>query len=153
MDRRELGSLVGYELKRVQATLHGAMDARLRRHKLTVPQYVCLELLDGDVARSNADLARGAFVTRQSMNVVLRNLESADLVTRPAQAPHGRALPVRLTPAGRRRLHAARADILAIEHRMTAGLGADRLARMLADLKTMAAALDEVDAEPTDAPA
>lgn len=149
MDRKELGSLVGYELKRAQAALRAAMDARLRRHDLTVPQYVCLELLDGDTARSNADLARDAFVTRQSMNVVLRNLESAGLVTRPAQAPHGRALPAQLTAAGTKRLRAARADILAIEHRMTADLTADRIRHLLSDLKTMTAALGEPEADHT----
>ncbi|WP_280363837.1 MarR family winged helix-turn-helix transcriptional regulator [Nocardia wallacei] len=143
MDRTELGNLVGYELKRAQAALRATMDARLRRHDLTVPQYVCLELLDGDTARSNADLARDAFVTRQSMNVVLRNLEAAGLVTRPDQAPHGRALPAQLTPAGTERLRAARADILTIEQRMTADLTAERLRHLLSDLKTMASALGE----------
>ena len=66
----ELGRRMGYELKRAQAALRAAMDEALRRHGLTVPQYACLELLDQRPGLTNAELARGAFVSRQSMNVV-----------------------------------------------------------------------------------
>ena len=38
------------------------------------------------------------------MNGVLRGLQDRGLVTRPATAPHGRALPTELTPAGRKQL-------------------------------------------------
>ncbi|UBU10855.1 MarR family winged helix-turn-helix transcriptional regulator [Nonomuraea gerenzanensis] len=132
---------VGYQLKRVQAALRAVMDAALRAHGLTTPQYVCLELLGRQPQLSNAELARGAFVTRQSMNVVLRNLEEAGLVTRPATAPSGRALPTRLTEAGERVLEAARADVLAIERRMTSGLGRAETEVLLRQLDGMAEAL------------
>src|SRR3954471_3186270 len=79
---------VGYRLKRSAAALRGAMDRALREHGLTVPQYSCLELLDHQPGLSNAELARGTFVTRQSMNVVLRNLQDAGLITRPATTDH-----------------------------------------------------------------
>ncbi|MEU9558232.1 MarR family winged helix-turn-helix transcriptional regulator [Streptomyces fumanus] len=134
---------VGYRLKRTSAALRSAMDRALREHDLTVPQYSCLELLDERPGLSNADLARGTFVTRQSANVVLRGLEEAGLVTRPATAEHGRALPVHLTPAGQRRLHAARGAVYALEQRMISGIAPDRLAALLADLDTMAAALGD----------
>ncbi|GAA4941987.1 DNA-binding MarR family transcriptional regulator [Nonomuraea thailandensis] len=134
---------VGYQLKRVQAALRAAMDAALRAHGLTTPQYVCLELLGRHPRLSNAELARGAFVTRQSMNVVLRNLEDAGLVSRPSTAPSGRALPTRLTAAGERVLEAARADVLAIERRMTAGLDRAQAEVLLRQLNDMADALSE----------
>ncbi|MBI0383279.1 MarR family transcriptional regulator, partial [Streptomyces albiflaviniger] len=88
---------VGYRLKRAAAALRGAMDKALREHGLTVPQYACLELLDERPGLSNAELARSTFVTRQSMNVVLRGLQDADLISRPATTDHGRALPAHLT--------------------------------------------------------
>jgi DNA-binding MarR family transcriptional regulator len=50
----------------------------------------------------NSELARGTFVTRQTMNVLLQALEREGYVTRPAEAPVGRVLPTRLTPRGRR---------------------------------------------------
>jgi len=148
----ELGRRMGYELKRAQAALRAAMDEALRRHDLTVPQYACLELLDQRPGLSNAELARGAFVTRQSMNVVLRGLQDSGLVTRPPQAPHGRALPARLTTAGQHRLAAARSAVIAIEQRMTAALPPQRAVRVLADLGRMAQALEPRSATRVTAP-
>ncbi|MFE9724221.1 MarR family winged helix-turn-helix transcriptional regulator [Streptomyces sp. NPDC005794] len=133
---------VGYRLKRASAALRGAMDKALRDHDLTVPQYSCLELLDERPGLSNADLARGTFVTRQSANVVLRGLKEAGLITRPATTDHGRALPVHLTPAGRQRLRAARGVVYAIEERMVKAIPARRLAVLLAELDSMTEALE-----------
>ncbi|MEW9553508.1 MarR family winged helix-turn-helix transcriptional regulator [Nonomuraea sp. NPDC050783] len=133
---------VGYRLKRAAAALRGAMDKALREHDLTVPQYACLELLDERPGISGSELARGTFVTRQSSSVVLRGLQDAGLVTRPAAADHGRALPVHLTGEGRRRLAAARSAVYAVERRMIAAIPSHRLAGLLADLDRMATALD-----------
>jgi DNA-binding MarR family transcriptional regulator len=133
---------LGYRLKRAAAALRGAMDRALREYGLTVPQYACLELLDQQPGLSNAELARGTFVTRQSMNVVLRGLQDAGLITRPATTDRGRALPAHLTEEGHRRLAAARSAVYAIDQRMTDAVPEQRLAELLADLDHMAAALD-----------
>ncbi|MDA0564796.1 MarR family transcriptional regulator [Streptomonospora sp. S1-112] len=132
---------VGYRLKRSAAALRGAMDRELREHGLTVPQYACLELLDERPGLSNAELARAAFVTRQSMNVVLRGLQDAGLITRPTTSDHGRALPAHLTPEGRDRLDGARRAVYAVESRMIAAVPPERLAALLTDLDRMASAL------------
>ncbi|MGW2326586.1 MarR family winged helix-turn-helix transcriptional regulator [Streptomyces sp. NPDC001700] len=132
---------VGYRLKRAAAALRGAMDTALREHQLTVPQYACLELLDQRPGLSNAELARSTFVTRQSVNVVLRNLQDAGLVSRPATTEHGRALPTHLTPDGRSRLDAVRSAVYAIERQMIDTIPEQRLPALLADLDRMAAAL------------
>ncbi len=73
---------VGYVLKQAAVALRSAMDVALRPLRLTVSQYACLELLGQRPGLSNAELARGVFVTRQSMNVVLRGLEERGLVRR-----------------------------------------------------------------------
>ncbi|GAA0850568.1 MarR family winged helix-turn-helix transcriptional regulator [Streptosporangium amethystogenes subsp. fukuiense] len=138
---RDVTEHVGYRLKRTAAALRGAMDKALREHGLTVPQYACLELLDQQPGLSNAELARGAFVTRQSMNVVLRGLQDADLIFRPASADHGRALPAHLTAEGRSRLDAARSAVYAIERHMVDAVPQRRLAALLTDLDRMAEAL------------
>lgn len=134
---------LGYRLKRAAAALRTAMDRALRQYGLTVPQYACLELLDQQPGLSNAELARGTFVTRQSMNVVLRGLQDAGLITRPATTDHGRALPAHLTPEGHHRLAAARSAVYAIDERMTNSVPEQRLTRLLTDLDHMTAALDE----------
>src|SRR3954454_2905861 len=113
---------VGYVLKQAAVALRGAMDEVLRPLELSVPQYACLELLGQRPGLSNAELARGAFVSRQSMNGVLRGLQDRGLVTRPTLAPYGRARPTELTDAGRALLTAASAAVREIERRMLASL-------------------------------
>lgn len=113
---------VGYVLKQAAVALRNAMDAALRPLQLTVPQYACLELLGQHPGLSNAELARGTFVTRQSMNVVLRGLEDRGLVTRPATAPRGRELPTVLTQAGLDHLRTASVAIRRIEKKMCGDL-------------------------------
>ena len=89
----ELDTSLGYKRKAAASALHSAMEAVLRPLGMTITHYSCLELLAQRPGLSNSELARGAFVTRQSMNVLLQALEREGLVVRPAQAPAGRALP------------------------------------------------------------
>jgi DNA-binding MarR family transcriptional regulator len=89
---------------------------------MSVTHYACLELLAQRPGVSNSELARGAFVTRQSMNVLLQALERDGYVTRPAEAPVGKVLPTRLTPRGRRSLAKATVAVRSVEVRMLAGL-------------------------------
>lgn len=132
---------VGYALKQAAAALRAAMDRALRPLQLTVPQYACLELLGQRPGLSNAELARGAFVTRQSMNGVLRGLQDRRLLTRPATAPRGRALPTQLTSVGRERLQAASTAVRAVERQMLTALPKTGQVRLRNDLASCAAAL------------
>lgn len=136
-----LDQSVGYVLKQVSTALRTAMDAALRPLDLTVPQYACLEQLGQRPGQSNADLARAVFVTRQSMNLVLRGLQDRGLLTRPEVADLGRARPTELTEAGRGLLRTASVAVRDIERRMLTPLSADDQQRMLRDLKACAAAL------------
>lgn len=122
VDRIDLDRSVGYLLKQASAALRTAMDAELRALELTVTQYSCLELLGQRPGISSAEVARGAFITRQSMHDVLIGLESRGLLERAASAPQGRALPTTLTDAGRRLLELASGSVAAVEQRMLATL-------------------------------
>jgi DNA-binding MarR family transcriptional regulator len=134
---------VGYVLKQAATALRAAMDAALRPLDLTVPQYSCLEVLGQQPGLSGSELARAVFVTRQSMNLVLRGLEHRGLLTRPAVPGAGRALPTELTPAGREQLRAASQVVRAVEQRMLAGLTPAAERRLCADLAACAAALSD----------
>jgi DNA-binding MarR family transcriptional regulator len=138
---------VGYVLKQAASALRAAMDEVLRPLGLTVPQYACLELLGQRPGLSNAELARGAFVSRQSMNGVLRGLQDRGLVTRPTSAPHGRARPTELTDAGHRQLRTASTAVRDVERRMLAALGPARERRLLVDLRACATALAVPEAD------
>ena len=136
-----LEEAVGYVLKQAVVALRSSMDAVLRPLALTVPQYSCLEVLGQRPGLSNAELARATFVSRQAMNGVLRGLQDRGLVTRPATAPRGRALPTELTVSGREHLQAASAAVRAVERRMLAPLPDTHQCRLRDDLAACTAAL------------
>ena len=70
----DLETSVGYLLKEASSARRATMEAELRPLGMTVTHYSCLELLAQRPGLSNSELARGAFVTRQSMNVLLQAL-------------------------------------------------------------------------------
>ncbi len=118
----DLETSLGYLLKEASSALRAAMEEVLRPLGMSVTHYSCLELLDQRPGLSNSELARGAFVTRQSMNVLLQTLERDGYVTRPAEAAVGRVLPTRLTARGRRSLRRATVAVRSVEVKMLAGL-------------------------------
>jgi DNA-binding MarR family transcriptional regulator len=120
----DLETSVGYLLKEASSALRTAMEAVLRPLGMNITHYSCLELLAQRPGLSNSELARGAFVTRQSMNVLLQTLEKDGLVSRPEAADVGRALPTELTAAGRRQLAAASAAVKGVENQMKSMLDA-----------------------------
>ena len=139
----ELDLSVGYALKQAAAALRTAMDAALRPLGLSVPQYACLELLGQRPGLSAADLARAAFVTRQSMHALLLGLQERGLLARATTATRGRALPTELTDAGRQVLAQASETVAEIERRMTAALPHTAQQRLRNDLAACTAALDD----------
>ncbi|MDN5748681.1 MAG: MarR family transcriptional regulator [Pseudonocardia sp.] len=147
-----LDESVGYVLKQAASALRAAMDVALRPLQLTVPQYACLELLGQRPGLSNADLARGAFVTRQAMNGVLRGLQDRGLVTRPATAAHGRARPTELTLTGREHLHAASRAVHAVEQQMLSPLCPNQQQQLRENLAACASALRPQAAEAVGTP-
>ena len=137
----ELDTSVGYALKQAAAALRTAMEAALRPLDLNVTQYACLELLGQRPGLSAAELARGVFVTRQSMQTVLGGLADRGLLARPTTAPQGRALPTALTPAGAQLLTRASSAVAGVEQRMLAALPAGSAGRLQGDLLACTAAL------------
>jgi DNA-binding MarR family transcriptional regulator len=150
-DGIDLDTSLGYLLKEAASALRTSMEAVLRPLGMTITHYSCLELLAQRPGMSNSDLARGAFVTRQSMNVLLQALERDGSVTRAAEASVGKVLPTQLTDAGRTRLAAATAAVRSVEVRMLDGLTEDDRAEALRLLRSMVRAL-RTDPGPRDAP-
>lgn len=140
-DGIDLQTSVGYLLKEASSALRAAMESVLRPLGLTVTQYSCLELLAQRPGLSNSELARGAFITRQSMNVLLQAFEREGYVTRATEAPVGRALPTLLTPQGRSVLQQASTAVRSVETRMLGGLTPDQRAGAFAVLQGMVRAL------------
>jgi DNA-binding MarR family transcriptional regulator len=136
--RVDLDTSIGYALKRTTTALRTAMEASLRSLGLSVPQYSCLEILDSRPGISNADLARGVFVTRQAMHQLLGGLQAAGLVAADGQ---GRGQRYSLTPEGRRVITTASAAVAAVEEGMLSGLQPPERHRLLGVLERCTAAL------------
>ncbi|KQM80931.1 MarR family winged helix-turn-helix transcriptional regulator [Agromyces sp. Leaf222] len=137
----DLDTSLGYLLKEASSALRAAMEAVLRPLGMTVTHYSCLELLAQRPGLSNSELARGAFVTRQSMNVLLQALERDGYVTRPVEARVGKVLPARLTPLGRRSLEEATAAVRSVEVRMLGGMTPEEQSGAFRILQSMVHAL------------
>lgn len=142
-DGIDLDTSLGYLLKEAASALRSAMEEVLRPLGMTITHYSCLELLAQRPGMSNSELARGAFVTRQSMNVLLQSLEKDGFVARPAVAPAGRTLPATLTPRGRSSLATATAAVRSVEVRMLSGMTDAEQVVALRALRSMVNSLRE----------
>ena len=142
----DLETSLGYALKQAASALRAAMEDVLRPLDMSVTHYSCLELLAQRPGLSNSELARGAFVTRQSMNVLLQTLERRGDVTRPAEATVGKVLPTRLTPRGRRSLAKATMAVRSVEVKMLAGMTEIEQRRAFHALQGMVRSLRDSDA-------
>ena len=99
---------VGYNLKITQHRLRQRLDAELAQFGITAPQNAVLLEIAGNPRVSNADLARAAFVTPQTMQGILVNLEREGLIVRTPHPEHGRVIMTELTQAGQRQSPPAR---------------------------------------------
>lgn len=119
----ELGVLI----KETQAVLHQRMDEVLRPLGLNVAQYACLHALHASPGITSSELARRAFVSRQSMNVLLQGLVQRELVERSDQPGPRRELAASLTEPAVELLDEASERVAGIVNRMTEKLDDERL--------------------------
>jgi DNA-binding MarR family transcriptional regulator len=74
---------------------------------------------------SGADLARLTFLTPQTINVIVRNLERMGAIRKTADAEHGRILRLTATAKGQGLLKRCRARVMEVEDRLAALVGRD----------------------------
>lgn len=98
-----------------QHALRTRLDEALRPIGLTTPQCAVLSALEQKPGLSNAALARAAFVTPQTMQGILANMERNGLLTREPDPDHGRILRSIITARGRKALLQAHTAILDVE--------------------------------------
>jgi DNA-binding MarR family transcriptional regulator len=115
------------------------MRAVLAAWDLSIPEYTTLSVLRNRPGLSNAQLARRAMITPQSMIEVLARLERRELVHRVVDPDHQRILRAQLTPSGVLLLAEADPAIDGIQDRMLAGVPARE--RQIA-LRTLMQAMD-----------
>lgn len=136
---------VGYQLKRVQHALRVQMDNALRETGLTTPQYAALSAIEETPGLSGNKIARQCFVTPQTMNLILANLEEMELIVRRPHPEFGRMLQAYLTPAGEKRLQESHHKVNQIEETMVADFTDDQRLKLAQALHRCADALEIKD--------
>jgi DNA-binding MarR family transcriptional regulator len=132
----------GHLIKQAQAALHAQMARALHEHGVTMAQFAVLAALAEEPGLSNAELARRAFITPQSMNENLRELEGRSWIRRSRHPAHGRILQIQLTEEGQATLQACDAAVTVIEQHMLADLDAGQRRELASALRACIAALN-----------
>jgi DNA-binding MarR family transcriptional regulator len=122
---------LGYLVRQASAVVRLAMDRALADLGVTPPQFAVLTMIVAYPGISGADLARLTFLTPQTINVIVRNLERAGAIEKSAHAGHGRILQLDATLGGRALLRRCRARVAAVDVRLAAlaGRGEERVVR------------------------
>ena len=122
---------IAYLLRQAAAVQRLRMERTLADLDVTPAQFVILTLLKAYPGISNADLARLALLTPQTVSVIVANIEKRALVGRLPHAVHGRILHLIITPAGQALLAKCRQRVDALEGALVASLapGEERIIR------------------------
>src|SRR5919198_4962453 len=83
---------LGYLVRQASGAVRLAMDRALGDLGVTPPQFSVLTMIVAYPGLSGADLARLTFLTPQTINVIVGNLERAGAIEKSAHAEHGRIL-------------------------------------------------------------
>ena len=133
---------ISYAIARLERAIRAAIAERVGPYGLTTLQYTTLSVPHRHGAPlSNAQLARRAYMTPQSMSEVIDALEGKRLIRRNPQPNHGRNLPAALTAKGRRVLAACDVSVDEMEDTMLAALGAREREAFLDAIKSAVRAL------------
>jgi DNA-binding MarR family transcriptional regulator len=116
---------LGYLLRQAQASVRGAMERALSDHEVTAPQFTVLTMIVAYPGVSGADLARLTYLTPQTINVIVNNLERDGAIEKSAHATHGRILRLHATAKGQALYKRCRSRIAGIESELAGLLGKD----------------------------
>ena len=119
--RGEAGHL-GYLLRQAAGAFRHRADRVLADLDVTSPQFAVMTMLAAYPGISNADIARLALLTPQTVSVIIANLERAGTIHRVPHSVHGRILRIELTEEGEGLLGACRERVEGLERGLAEGL-------------------------------
>lgn len=90
-----------YLLRQANAVVRLALDRALAAEHMTYPQQAALTMIRAYEAISAADLARLAMLTPQTVNEIVRTLETRGAIRKSPDPVHGRILRLMVTDEGR----------------------------------------------------
>jgi DNA-binding MarR family transcriptional regulator len=124
--------IIGFLFKSLQHSLRHAVDESLRNQglELSFAHVACLFGLRFEPGSTGAQLARRAMVSPQTMNSVLRRLETDGLIERRPHPESRRADSWFLTDKGGKQFHRARNAAESVFSRMLSALEPDEIERL-----------------------
>jgi DNA-binding MarR family transcriptional regulator len=111
-----------YLINQVSSAVRLRLERALREFDLTVSQYTVMSRVKGREVLSSAQLARRHYVSPQTMNELISNLEGRGLLSRKEDPDNRRVLLVSLTDAGRDLLTACDREVDGLETNFFASL-------------------------------
>ncbi len=132
-----------YMVGRVGQGVRRELQKVLTAWEISVPAFTVLSVLERRPRLSNAQLARRSMITRQSMTLVMSELEARGLLHRSADPSHGRILRAELTPSGRVLLRKIGPHVDELQDRLLAHVSADEREIVMRGLAAAMAALVE----------
>ncbi|MDX8511906.1 MarR family winged helix-turn-helix transcriptional regulator [Mesorhizobium captivum] len=116
---------LGYLLRQAAGAYRLRVERALDDFGVTQAQFATLTMLSAYPGISNADLARLAVLTPQTVSLIVGNLEKAGSLVRRPHAVHGRIQHLDLSDSGRALLKRCRERVQKLERELTAGLSAN----------------------------
>ena len=116
---------LGYLVRQASGLVRLAMERALADLDVTPPQFTVLTMIAAYPGLSGADLARLSFLTPQTINLIVRNLQRTGAIEKTAHAGHGRILQLTATARGMALLKRCRARVAEVESRLSGLLGRD----------------------------
>jgi DNA-binding MarR family transcriptional regulator len=132
---------LGYLVRQANVAVRAAMEKALAGLDVTPPQFAVLTMIAAYPGASGADLARLTFLTPQTINVIVRNLERSGAIAKSAHAVHGRILQLAPTPRGLALLRRCRTRVNELEARLARLAGREDERAVRRWLSAVAAAL------------
>jgi len=112
-------------IKTMHQALRAALEHAMRDVGHTLPQQAVLVAIAHEPGASSAELARGAFVSPQSMSELLGQLQKAGWIAREPNPDNARILRTTLTSAGRATMARGGKQLAAVEARLAAAMTSD----------------------------
>jgi DNA-binding MarR family transcriptional regulator len=109
---------LGYLVRQANVAVRAAMERALADIDATPAQFAVLTMIVAYPGVSGAALARLTFLTPQTINVIVRNLEKGGAIQKSADAIHGRILRLQATPKGQALLKRCRIRVMEIEDKL-----------------------------------
>jgi DNA-binding MarR family transcriptional regulator len=116
---------MGYLLRQAAGAHRLRLERALADLGVTQPQFAVLTMLAAYPGLSNADVARLALLTPQTVSVIVANLERAGSLVRKPHAVHGRIQHLDLSDSGTALLKTCRERVHALEKELARDLSGE----------------------------